>query len=169
MCRLNDRFDLEAARTVLADVIRDGWLDASTVHDWIIEACSERGEQLFYWEWDSAGPGAGGGCETVSELAGRYFVVSVDYGLHGPYPSFEAAMEAAGFDPEEEAPLVVNEATVAVATTEWDEEEVIRKMDLERHEPPGRLEINGEHWYLEELEWEQEKLRRGAGEEDGEE
>jgi len=42
--------------------------------------------------------------------------------------------------------------------TEWDGKELISKLNLDWPSLPSELRINGEHWFLEELEWAQRKM-----------
>lgn len=132
--------------------------------DLLHEITENHGVEVFRFEWDSGGPGAGAGIEIVYQVGARYLASSLDLGVQGPYATLDAAL-GAWWEPSPEGRTIpVAEATVAISCWEWTEEELIMRLDLRSWNPRPSLSINGEHWYLEELEREQRRLfDTGAG------
>ena len=55
----------------------------------------DEGEEVYWQDWDSGGPGAGGGRVSVYVYQ-RQFYVFHDAGIEGPYPTQEEAVEVNG-------------------------------------------------------------------------
>ena len=126
--------------------------DVSWMDD-LLEQVHATGQVVFSLYWDSGGPG-GAGYETVYELAGKYLYSSDSFGWTGPFDSLEDAYGS----------IFVSGATREISSTEWDEDEIIARIDL--HGEPDGLTINGTVWPLEHLEHRNRVLRdRKGGEE----
>ena len=69
---------------------------------------SDVGQEVFWQDWDSGGPGAGAGRVSVYRF-GKLFYAEHDAGIEGPYQTKQEAAAACGADE-------VNEATEAI----WD-------------------------------------------------
>jgi hypothetical protein len=69
---------------------------------------SDVGEEVFWQDWDSGGPGAGAGRVSVYRY-GKDFYVEHDAGIEGPYKSKEEAADKNGVSN-------INDATEAI----WD-------------------------------------------------
>jgi len=145
------RLDLNECRRIVAKMVRDSSVSDDYVHEFLLDEVSRNGDEVFNLEWDSGGPGAGAGVEIVSRFRGHLFTLSPNVGLRGPWPSLEIAIRGL-FGYDRERPILINSATVSVSCTEWGDEELISKVNLDWPSLPARLEVNGEHWYLEELE-----------------
>jgi hypothetical protein len=125
---------------------RDFWLDELGELVWRFA------DQVFSLEWDSGGPGAGAGTETVYRLADKYLTSSFDFGWGGPHVSLDDAYGT----------IVVTGATREIWCSEWTEEEIIARMELS--DPPPAITINGTRWPFEALEHRHETLTgRKAG------
>ena len=124
--------------------IEDGEPDAIDLQfelDMLGEVAMKVGDSVFSLEWDSGGPGAGAGTETVYRLAGKYLYLSASFGWQGPYETLDDAYGT----------VVVNAATRSVWCSEWSEEEIISRIDFYDAAPPV-LYINGVAWPFETLE-----------------
>lgn len=155
--------DLNECRRIVAKMVRDDSVSDDYVHQFLWDEVATHGDQVFYLEWDSGGAGGGAGVETVYRFRGRLFTISPNVGLRGPWPSVEAALRGL-FGYDRERPILINGATVSISCTEWEGEELISKINLDWPSLPSELRINGEHWYLEQLEWAQRKIDASSGE-----
>ncbi|MEO5765341.1 MAG: hypothetical protein ABIR52_08550 [Casimicrobiaceae bacterium] len=59
------------------------------------DAIVEDGEEVFYQDWDSGGPGAGAGRVSVYRYRAQFYV-SHDAGLEGPYSTKDKAISENG-------------------------------------------------------------------------
>lgn len=110
------------------------------------EVAMQIGESVFSLEWDSGGPGAGAGTETVYSLAGKYLYLSASFGWQGPYHTLDDAYGS----------VFVSAATQSIWCSEWTEEELISRMSF--HDAPSVLYINGVAWPFETLEHRWQRL-----------
>ena len=53
----------------------------------------EGGECAFSLHWDSGGPGAGAGVESIYKFKNQYWYYSVDNDLSGPFDSLTEALD----------------------------------------------------------------------------
>jgi len=157
------RLDLNECRRIVAKMVRDSSVSDDYVHEFLLDEVSRNGDEVFNLEWDSRGPGGGAGVEVVVRFRGRLFTLSPNVGLRGPWPSVEAAIRGL-FGIDRERPILINDATVSISCTEWEGDELISKINLDWRSLPAELDINGEHWYLEELERAQRKMDESSGE-----
>lgn len=74
----------------------------------MVDNLLEHGEEVFWQDWDSGGPGAGAGRVSVYRYKGAYYVLH-DAELEGPYSSKQEAIDKHGV-------ALVNDATTAI----WD-------------------------------------------------
>ncbi len=117
------------------------------------EACEEfflqLADKVFSLDWDSRGPGAGAGQESVYRLGATYFTSSEGCGWDGPYCSLDEALGGS---------IAIGASTQEIRCSEWSEDEIISRVWL--HDPPPVVTINGSEWPLETLEHRVEMLRK---------
>jgi hypothetical protein len=82
--------------------------DDGTSDDDAVDNLLEHGEEVFWQDWDSGGPGAGASRVSVYRYKDAYYVLH-DAGLEGPYSSKLEAVDEHGV-------AFVNDATTAI----WD-------------------------------------------------
>ena len=125
----------------------------------IYDALDAEGELLFSLEWDSGGPGAGAGIECIYRLRGHYFFQSLDFGLGGPFATFEDPVEyVVGMG--EDGSIPVNSATREITCSIWGVDELVQRLDLAMCEAGFDLVLNGESFRLEVLGDGTRELRR---------
>ena len=69
------------------EMLDDDWMEA------IEETIMEEGEIVASHSWNSGGPGAGAGVDVIYQFRG-VFLASSDFGLDGPFESFQEAARA---------------------------------------------------------------------------
>jgi hypothetical protein len=114
--------------------LKDDELEGDDLVDRIID----KGEEVFSLNWDSGGPGSGGGCESVYHWKGKFAFFSLDFDNSGPYASLDEALQ------EHEQLLMVTSATESIDCTLLTTEELAKRLSCEGdvHE----IELNGEPW-----------------------
>jgi len=102
-----------------------------------LDVLTEEGEVVFTHEWDSGGPGIGGGVECIYELAGRfYYPCEHCPDMIGPYDSLNEAVES-------DQLLTVNSATKVIESSYHDDEELVSMADTESLQRYDRSEYFG--------------------------
>jgi hypothetical protein len=90
--------------------------------------------------WDSGGPGAGAGVDTIHKLGNRYFYYCFDAAqMDGPYTSLADAVAGTGLD-------WVNEATGRIESPVLSAEQIAMMLNPTDIENGFTLSINGEEW-----------------------
>lgn len=142
----NEGLTPDVIRALVVDAVRAvEWdLTSDDLYDWV----PRYGEEVFSLYWDSGGPGAGAGIESVYRFADRYLACSDTFGWSGPYDTLEDAYGS----------IFVSSATKEISSSEWSDDEIIARMDLQG--PGPELVINGTRWPLETLEHRHAQLRR---------
>lgn len=104
------------------------------------EVIIEEGEIVYGLEWDSGGPGAGGGYEVVYKFRSYYWSYSGYEGFRGPYPCLTEALSA--------VLTTVTSATVSVRCSELSSDEIAERLEPYDLEGTKRIVINGEDWVV---------------------
>lgn len=104
------------------------------------EAALRLGTEVFSLDWDSGGPGAGAGSETVYRVGPAYLYLSSTFGWQGPYESLDDAYGC----------IAVTGATQSIWCSEWDEDEIVARIEL--YGEPSVIHVNGNPWPFETLE-----------------
>jgi hypothetical protein len=102
----------------------------------LTERVCEEGDWVLSLHWDSGGPGAGAGVESIYKFKNQYWYYSIDNGLSGPFDSLTEALDGFG----------VTDATERIDCAELTAAELADRLDLDHAEPGHRLQINDEEW-----------------------
>jgi hypothetical protein len=106
----------------------------------LVDRIVEKGKAVFSHDWDSGGPGAGAGSETVYRWRGKFAIGSEVYENPGPFGSLDEALEELG-----------NLLTVTGATTDiWcsllTAEELAKRLQPYDDDEGYAIMINDEPW-----------------------
>lgn len=127
--------------------------DEQIDEDNLLDLVLRVGDPVYGLDWDSGGPGAGAGTESVYRVGDVYVAVSSTFGLGDPCATLDEAVGA----------IFVSGATRTISCAEWSEEEIIARMYMV--DGPPVLEINGTDWPFEHLELAYQRLHPMGGEE----
>jgi len=105
------------------------------------EIFCEKGEKVFEQFWDSGGPGAGADSECVFLYEGRYWAVSPDTGVGGPFTSLKEAFHKSEV-------LWITGATDWIDCSEMTADALARLIPEIQIDEPRIVEINGERWVV---------------------
>jgi uncharacterized protein (TIGR02996 family) len=139
---LEKREELEAGslQRWIAARISEGYefFNSNNIAEEIKEYIIEEGEMVYELEWDSGGPGAGAGVNSVHHWKGKY-VSSSDNGHEGPFNSLDEALE------EDDGLLCVNSATGCINSSVMSAKEIAKRLVC--YEKDGfEVQINGQYW-----------------------
>ena len=147
---MNDARYHDLCRAILARALDAGEL---VVDDELLyEVVFWQLEDVFRHYWDTCSPGAGAGVDQVVRI-GDLYLPRGEYSQPGPFDSLEEAVHAI----DGEDGIGVSTSSVSIGCTEWDEEEIIRRM-IVFGDLPRELRINGRVWPYETLEHRMEQL-----------
>jgi quinol monooxygenase YgiN len=118
----------------------DDALDLQVELEMLGETAMRLGTAVFSLDWDSGGPGAGAGTETVYRVGDHYLYLSSTFGWEGPYETLDDAYGC----------ITVTGATQSIWSGEWDEDEIVARIQL--YDGPPVIHINGSPWPFETLE-----------------
>jgi uncharacterized protein (TIGR02996 family) len=108
----------------------------------VVDRIIEKGECVFYNDWDSGGLGAGAGSERAYRWRGKFAFASADYGNAGPFDSLEEVLK------RQDCLLSVTSATDSIWSSLLTAEEIAARLtyygyDDDEHYP---FSVNGESW-----------------------
>lgn len=96
----------------------DGF-DWDSISELITDLIYSEGQQVYSMEWDSGGPGAGAGRESVYAWQERYWISSSTFGISGgPFDTLEEALQG--------DLVAVTDATVSIECPLPDEDLIVR-------------------------------------------
>lgn len=96
---------------------------------------TDDGELVFTNNWDTRGPGAGTGTESVSRWEGQFYAWSADIGFNGPYPTLREALSAHEM-------LSVTSATTSIWCSLMTTDELLEELYICDDYPPDEITIN---------------------------
>jgi hypothetical protein len=146
--RMDDDFEIRF-RTLVRSTCDVADIDLD-YDDWVYYVVERFADLVFTLDWDSGGPGAGAGTESVYTLGEKYITGSADFGWNGPYDSLDEVYEV----------IPINGATRDIWCGEWSEEEILDRFELD--DPFQGVTLNGTWYSFERLEFEVEKRRGRA-------
>jgi hypothetical protein len=118
----------------------------------LVEQIVENGEEVFSHSWDSGGPGAGAGCESVYKWKGKYATGSLDNDQLGPFTSLRKALKTP------EASLTqVSDATTDISCSELSAAQLVKL--LECYQDGLEVLVNDEVWVYRAGAWQFERKR----------
>lgn len=163
--------DLERFQSLFSSVVPapESEMDREVFLEGVSNHIFRQGRPVFSFNWDSGGPGAGAGGETIYEWRDTYFGLSGDfYGPAGPFDTLDEALEGL-VEMRQPGKIYVNGATVEIRCELWSDEELIGRLAVAPDSTPEKLKVNGRVWSGHNLAAEAERLAgAGSSEDDGE-